>query len=60
VLNTVASDWYLLDIAIDGVRNGFGHGDIHIWSEDGILCAIGSQSCIVRDRVDGQSRPPRG
>lgn len=50
VLNTVPSEWYLLDIAVQGVRHGFGHGDIRIWSEDGTLCAIGSQSCIVRDR----------
>ena len=54
VMNTVPSEWYLLDIRIDGVRHGFGHGDIHIWAEDGTLCAIGSQSCIVRDR------PPEG
>ncbi len=50
VLNTVSSEWYLLDIAIDGVRTGFGHGDVHIWSDNGTLCAIGSQSCIVRRR----------
>lgn len=60
VLNTVPSDWYLLDIQIDGVRAGFGHGDIHIWAEDGTLCAVGSQSCIVRDRnPDGKDRVRR-
>lgn len=60
VLSTVPSEWYLLDITIDGVRNGFGHGDIHIWSDDGVLCAVGSQSCIVRDRQpDGSVRSPR-
>jgi acyl-CoA thioesterase-2 len=60
VLNIVQSEWFLLDIRVHGIRNGFGHGDIQIWSEDGTLCAIGSQSCIVRDRgpVD-EPRPPR-
>ena len=60
VLNSVVSEWYLLDIRVQGIRSGFGHGDIHIWSEDGVLCAIGSQSCIVRDRdKEGEARPPR-
>ena len=60
VVNTVPSEWYLLDIRVDGVRRGFGHGAIHIWAEDGSLCAIGSQSCIVRERApDGSVRPRR-
>ncbi len=58
VLAAVPSEWYLLDIRVDGLRRGFGHGDIHIWSQDGTLCAIGSQSCIVRQRPD-QPRKPR-
>jgi hypothetical protein len=28
--------------------NGFGHGTVHLWSEDGLLLATGSQSVIVR------------
>ena len=27
VLNSVASEWYLLDIGVQGIRNGFGHGN---------------------------------
>jgi acyl-CoA thioesterase len=30
------------------VRNGFGHGLIHLWSRDGRLPATGGQSVIVR------------
>ncbi len=59
VLNIVSSEWFLLDIRVQGIRNGFGHGDIHIWSEDGTLCAIGSQSCIVRDRGPADQPRPR-
>lgn len=59
VMQPVSSDWYLLDIGVDGIRNGFGHGVIHIWSQDGVLCAIGSQSCIVRRRDPDDRRPPR-
>ena len=59
VMTPAPSDWYLLDISIDGVRNGFGHGVIHIWGQDGQLCAIGSQSCIVRRRESDTYEPPR-
>jgi acyl-CoA thioesterase-2 len=44
----VPSEWVLLDIRIDAVRNGFGHGTVHLWAEDGTLLAVASQSCIVR------------
>ena len=29
-------------------RNGFGHGDVHLWADDGTLLATASQSTIVR------------
>jgi acyl-CoA thioesterase len=38
----------LCDIRVQGIRNGFGHGQIHLWSEDGRFMATGSQSFIVR------------
>lgn len=52
VVDSVPSDWYLLDIRIQQLHNGFGHGDISIWSRTGELCAIGSQTCIVRPRTE--------
>ena len=59
VIQAVSSEWYLLDIRVDAVSNGFGHGVIHIWSIEGELCAIGSQSCIVRSRRPGEHSPPK-
>ncbi len=59
VINVVQSEWFLLDIQVDAIANGFGHGVIHIWSEQGDLCAIGSQSCIVRSREPGAHSPPQ-
>jgi acyl-CoA thioesterase-2 len=44
----VPTEWVLLDIRIHQVANGFGHGDVHLWSEDGTLMATASQSTIVR------------
>lgn len=49
MLNIVDTDWILADIRIHGVRNGFGHGLVHLWSEDGTLMATASQTAIVRE-----------
>jgi acyl-CoA thioesterase len=40
--------WVLIDIRIHAVANGFGHGVVHLWGEDGTLLATASQSAIVR------------
>ncbi len=48
VVKLVSTNWILLDIQIHGVQNGFGHGEVHMWAEDGTLLAVASQSCIAR------------
>ncbi|HET6964950.1 MAG TPA: thioesterase family protein [Acidimicrobiales bacterium] len=55
---TVPTEWVLLDIRVHQVVNGFGHGDVHLWSESGTLLATASQSTIVRMWRDapGQAR----
>ena len=44
----VASEWVLLDIRIDAIAKGFGHGVVHLWAQDGTLLASASQSTRVR------------
>jgi acyl-CoA thioesterase len=48
VYRLVPTEWVLLDIRIHAVAHGFGHGEVHLWSEDGTLLATASQSTIVR------------
>lgn len=48
VLQLVETEWVLCDIQVHGIRRGFGHGMMHIWSEGGSLLAMASQSLIVR------------
>lgn len=52
VIDTRPTDWYLLEIEISSIRNGFCHGDVHVWTEDGNLLAVASQSLVVRERRD--------
>ena len=44
----VPTEWVLLDIRVHAVVNGFGHGVVHLWAQDGTLLAMASQSTIVR------------
>lgn len=50
VVQLEPSEWFLLDIQTVGVRNGFGHGHVNIFSERRTLLAVASQSVIVRER----------
>jgi acyl-CoA thioesterase len=43
------TDWVLADIRVQAVADGFGHGVVHLWAEDGTLLATASQSSIVRE-----------
>lgn len=42
------TEWVLADIRIQAVTNGFGHGVVHLWAQDGTLLATASQSAICR------------
>ncbi len=52
----VPTEWVLLDIRVHSVVNGFGHGVVHLWAEDGTLLAMASQSTIVRFWSDQDAR----
>lgn len=42
------TEWVLCDVRVQAVAGGFGHGVVHLWSEDGTLLATASQSVTVR------------
>lgn len=42
------TEWVLADVRVHAVRDGFGHGLVHLWAEDGTLLGTASQSTIVR------------
>jgi acyl-CoA thioesterase II len=50
------TEWVLADVRVQGVADGFGHGVVHLWAEDGTLLATASQSAVVRDRPPGEGR----
>ena len=42
------TEWVLADVRVHAVADGFGHGLVHLWAEDGTLLGTASQSTIVR------------
>ncbi|MCL4292554.1 MAG: thioesterase family protein [Acidimicrobiia bacterium] len=57
VAHRAPTEWILADIRVHAVADGFGHGLVHLWSEDGVLLGSASQSTIVR-RWRDQPVPP--
>lgn len=48
VVHRRPTEWVLVDIQVEGIAQGFGHGTIRLYAPDGTLLAIASQSTIVR------------
>jgi acyl-CoA thioesterase len=50
VVRLEPAEWVLVDVRVDGLWDGFGHGSVYLWSEAGVLLASASQSALVRNR----------
>jgi acyl-CoA thioesterase len=44
-------------VRVHAVADGFGHGLVHLWAEDGTLLGTASQSAIVRAWREDQDEP---
>lgn len=44
------TEWVLCDIRIEAVARGMAHGAMHLYTQDGVLLAIASQTLILRLR----------
>lgn len=59
MVEIVETDWVLLDIRVHAIANGFGHGLVHLWAQDGTLLATASQSTILRFHEASEERRKR-
>lgn len=50
VVQPKACDWVLMDTQVDGAADGLAHGTIRLWTPDGHLLAVTSQSGLAGDR----------
>jgi acyl-CoA thioesterase len=51
VAHRVPTEWVLADVRVHAIADGFGHGLVHLWAEDGTLLGTASQSTIVRSHA---------
>src|SRR5207253_11125749 len=54
IAHRVPADWVLADVRVHAVNDGFAHGLVHLWGQDGVLLATASQSTIVRRHREGE------
>ena len=55
VARRTPTEWVLADVRVHAIADGFGHGLVHLWAEDGTLLGTASQSTIVRAWRDDPS-----
>lgn len=48
VVDPSPSDWVLIEVEADGFHRSVGHSTARLWSEDGRLLGIATQSAIIR------------
>jgi len=53
VASRASAQWVLADVRVHAVHAGFGHGLVHLWTEDGTLLGTASQSTRVRTWREG-------
>lgn len=42
------TDWYLIEVQLDGAANGLAHGTATLWSQEGVVLATASQTTVLR------------
>jgi len=56
VVERATTEWVLLDVTVDASAGGFAHAGARLWTEDGTLLAIVSQTLVLREAApDGRS-----
>jgi acyl-CoA thioesterase-2 len=58
VVERAATEWVLVDIGVDAVAGGYGHAGARLWSDDGVLLGIATQTLVLR-AADVQGRSTR-
>ena len=50
IVSLAETEWVLVDVRVEGIAGGFGHGTVYLWSESGVLLATASQSALLRSQ----------
>jgi acyl-CoA thioesterase len=58
IVERASTEWVLLDVRVDAVERGYAHAGAHLWTEDGTLLGMATQTLVVR-AVDDAGRSTR-
>jgi acyl-CoA thioesterase len=48
VVERAPTEWVMLDVRIDATARGYAHAGAHLWTEDGVLLGMATQTLVVR------------
>jgi acyl-CoA thioesterase len=48
VVQRAVAEWVLVDIRVDAVSGGYGHAGARLWTDDGVLLGIATQTLVLR------------
>ncbi|MEX1178774.1 MAG: thioesterase family protein [Nitriliruptor sp.] len=46
------TEWYLIEVQLDGAAGGIAHGTATLWSDEGVVLATASQTTVLRPMPD--------
>ena len=48
LVERAATEWVMLDVRIDAAARGYAHAGAHLWTEEGVLLGMATQTLVVR------------
>ena len=48
IVERAATEWVMLDVRIDAAAHGYAHAGAHLWTDDGVLLGMATQTLVVR------------
>lgn len=48
IVERAPTEWVMLDVRIDATARGYAHAGAHLWTEDGVLLGMATQTLVLR------------
>jgi acyl-CoA thioesterase II len=48
IVERAPTEWVMLDVRIDAAERGYAHAGAHLWTDDGVLLGMATQTLVVR------------
>jgi acyl-CoA thioesterase len=48
IVERAPTEWVMIDVRIDATTRGYAHAGAHLWTEDGVLLGMATQTLVLR------------